>query len=331
MKLKITLNNLLEMFEEFQLQTGILSQVNGFETTFRLPQQLGTSLMRHWHLRDGLDLYLQTYQLTETVSFESITKCSMFGLSYCLSGITEIIVDRSHSNLKICPGSCLSIQMTEAHSSVQIPANQPICLVDIAVSPDILQTFIADELDLFPSGFRRYLHGFNIFDWQQSTIEPETNAILDRILNCPYQGATQRLYLEGNVLELVAFQLDRLKVIPAESNQKYLKSDDIDRIYQARSILIQNSYHPPSLLALAHQVGLNDYKLKQGFRQVFGTTAFGCLQQHRMEQARQLLETKQISVEIAAHTVGYASLSSFHRAYKKHFGVNPGTYRNGYR
>ncbi len=330
MKLKITLNNLLEIFEQFQSETGMPSQLNGCETTFRLPQQFGTSLMRHWHLRQGLDLYIQNYQLTEPIVFESNNYYSIFGLSYSISGTTEMLVDRSRFGLEIRPGSCLSIQMTEAQSSVQIPAHHSICIVDIAIVPDLIQTFIADELDLFPSEIRRYLHGFDSFNWQQSATTTETISTLNQILNCPYQGATQQLYLEGKVLELIAFQLNQLKLIQARSSQKCLKSDDIERIYQARAILLQNSQHPPSLLALAHQVGLNDYKLKQGFRQVFGTTAFGCLHQYRMEQARQLLETKHLPVEIAAYTVGYASLSSFYRAYKKHFGVNPGTYRNGH-
>ncbi len=331
MKLKITLDNLLEMFEQLQFETGIPYQVNGLETTFSLPQQFGRSLIRHWHLRDGLDLYVQNYQLTETIIFESNIQYSLFGLSYCISGATEIVLNRSRLTLEIRPGSCLSIQMAEAESTVQIPVLEPICIVDIAIAPDLIQTFIADELDLFPSEIRRYLHGFDSFNSQQSATTTETISTLNQILNCPYQGATQQLYLEGKVLELIAFQLNQLKLIQARSSQKCLKSDDIDRIYQARAILMQNSQHPPSLLALAHQVGLNDYKLKQGFRQVFATTVFGCLHQYRMEQARQLLETKQLSVEIAAQTVGYASLSSFHRAYKKHFGVNPGTYRNGHR
>lgn len=331
LKLKVTLNNLLEIFEQFQSETGMPYQLNGCETTFRLPQQLGMSLMRHWHLRDGLDLYIQNYQLTEPIVFESTNYYSMFGLSYSISGTTEMLFDRSRFGLEIRPGSCLSIQMTAAQSSVQIPAHQPICIVDIAISPNLIQTFIANEIDLFSLEIRRYLQGFDSFYWQHTATTAETTTTLNQILNCPYQGATQQLYLEGKVLELVAVQLNQLKLIQAGSSRKYLKSDDIDRIYQAREILIQNSQHPPSLLALAHQVGLNDYKLKQGFRQVFGTTAFGCLHQYRMEQARQLLETQKIPVEIAAHTVGYASLSSFHRAYKKHFGINPGTYRNGHR
>ncbi|MDZ7960171.1 MAG: hypothetical protein RMY34_20195 [Aulosira sp. DedQUE10] len=43
--------------------------------------------------------------------------------------------------------------------------------------------------------------------------------------------------------------------------------------------LVYNLEFTPSLITLARIVGLNDYKLKQGFQQVFNTTVFGYLQQ----------------------------------------------------
>lgn len=87
---------------------------------------------------------------------------------------------------------------------------------------------------------------------------------------------------------------------------------------------------PPSLLALARQVGLNDFKLKRGFRQVFGTTAFGYLHDQRMERARQLLEERRFNVTEVACTVGYANPSHFAAAFKRKFGVNPGAYSRDY-
>ena len=66
------------------------------------------------------------------------------------------------------------------------------------------------------------------------------------------------------------------------------------RIHQAKDILIRQIDNPPSLLSLARQVGINDFKLKQGFRQVFGTTVFGYLHSHRMERAAQLLQGNHI-------------------------------------
>ncbi|NJK75120.1 MAG: helix-turn-helix transcriptional regulator [Microcoleus sp. SU_5_6] len=90
---------------------------------------------------------------------------------------------------------------------------------------------------------------------------------------------------------------------------------------------MSNIESPPSLLELAKKAGINDYKLKIGFREVFGTTVFGYLRNQRMEQARQLLLEQQMNVSEVAQTVGYASLSQFSTAFKHYFGITPKTYQ----
>ena len=105
-----------------------------------------------------------------------------------------------------------------------------------------------------------------------------------------------------------------------------LKSDDIERIHQARKILLQQLDNPPSLLSLARQVGLNDCALKRGFRQVFGETTFGYLHNHRMETARQLLIEGEVNITEAARHVGFANRSYFAAAFRKKYGVAPSEY-----
>lgn len=83
---------------------------------------------------------------------------------------------------------------------------------------------------------------------------------------------------------------------------------------------------PPSLINLARQVGLNDCTLKRGFRQVFGKTAFGYLHDYRLEQARQLLQERELNISEVAHTIGFASRSYFAAAFRKKFGVSPRDY-----
>ncbi|MDF5721948.1 MAG: AraC family transcriptional regulator, partial [Rhizonema sp. PD37] len=96
----------------------------------------------------------------------------------------------------------------------------------------------------------------------------------------------------------------------------------------AREILLKNLDNPPSLIQLARQVGLNDRKLKLGFRYCFGTTVFGYLHDYRMELAHKLLIEKNMNVTQVARKVGYASLSSFHHAFRKKFAVNPKSFHS---
>lgn len=126
------------------------------------------------------------------------------------------------------------------------------------------------------------------------------------------------------MLELLALRLEEVRQPNQRTvTKRALKPDDLDRIHCAREILHQRIIDPPSLMELARLVGLNDYKLKVGFKQIFGTTVFGHLKRYRLERARQLLQERQISIAAAAESVGYSSQGHFAAAFRKQFGIYP--------
>jgi len=161
---------------------------------------------------------------------------------------------------------------------------------------------------------------------------PQTREVLQQMLDCPFEGVIRRLYLESKVLELVALRLAQPPAQPISNGRRTagfaaLGEEDAERVRQAAGIFETDLAAPPSLLALARQVGLNDYKLKAGFRQVFGTTAFGYLHERRMEEARSLLEEGALNVGEVALAVGFSDHSSFSAAFKKRFGLKPSSLR----
>ncbi len=186
--------------------------------------------------------------------------------------------------------------------------------VDIHLkSSDFLNSFIIDNSKKFPKILTDLMEGNSKESFfETNIITPEMYLPLEQIINCPFQGMTKYIYLEAKCLELIALKLEQLRQNRQDiTKSDVLKKDDIERIHAAKVILIKNINNPPSLIELARQVGLNDYKLKIGFHQVFGTTAFGYLHQYRMELSRQLLLERQMSIQEVARTVGYANHGCF--------------------
>ncbi|KEQ27710.1 helix-turn-helix transcriptional regulator [Paenibacillus tyrfis] len=95
----------------------------------------------------------------------------------------------------------------------------------------------------------------------------------------------------------------------------------------ANDILSRMWKEPPGLLELARMAGLNDYKLKLGFKELFGTTVFGYVCALRMNEARSLLEQGKVNVSEAAGMVGYHNLSHFSLLFRKTLGYNPSEIR----
>ena len=211
----------------------------------------------------------------------------------------------------------------------QVSKGERLLKVDIHLEPSqLFNNFIADGLELFPSELQQVVTGENSHFYGEICANNSAMKLaLTQILNCPFTGVTKKLYLESKCLELIALKLDQLtKDTSKTSSENILKADDIVRIHQASNILIDRLQHPPSLSELSRQVGLNDRKLKQGFQQVFGTTVFGYLHEYRMTMAMKSLIQGNTSIDRVIRSVGYASRSSFSRAFKQRFGASPRNY-----
>ncbi|TFV78662.1 AraC family transcriptional regulator [Bradyrhizobium frederickii] len=149
-------------------------------------------------------------------------------------------------------------------------------------------------------------------------------ALVAQITNCPIRGPERELYLCGKAMQLVAVAISScISEAVCDAN---LASRDIERIRRARDILVATMSEPPSLDALAQQVGLNVRKLSAGFRSLYGASVFGFLQEYRLEQAYQLISTGEMSVSQAAFHVGYGA-AHFATIFRKRFGVSPSRLR----
>lgn len=84
---------------------------------------------------------------------------------------------------------------------------------------------------------------------------------------------------------------------------------------------------PPTLSEVARSVGLNEYKLKRGFKETFGTTVFSYLTEQRLESAKRLLLDTDKTASEVGFELGYATAQHFHHAFKNRFGVTPNSMR----
>lgn len=154
-------------------------------------------------------------------------------------------------------------------------------------------------------------------------LAPELVTIIQSVAKCRYSGGLKRLYLLSKCIELLVLQAEssgRNQFL----NYKYVKTNhDLDCIMHARDYVMEHLLDPPSLSDLSRIIGINEYKLKRGFKDVFGNTVFGFLSDARLGVAlNELTELKKSAGQIAAD-LGYSSLQHFSFAFKKKFGKSP--------
>lgn len=144
----------------------------------------------------------------------------------------------------------------------------------------------------------------------------------DLVKASAYNDKLQVLYLESKLLDLVYTTINGIQATPKNSSV-YLSSKDVECLNNAKQILINNMKNPPSLKELAYKSAINEFKLKKGFKELFGNTVFGYLQEFRLNEAKALLESNEINIGEASSLVGYKSISHFSKIFKEHFGVTP--------
>ncbi|WP_222539056.1 helix-turn-helix transcriptional regulator [Pedobacter polysacchareus] len=168
--------------------------------------------------------------------------------------------------------------------------------------------------------FTRDIQNVIFFSEQHLHISPEINAILNGLENSAHTGFCKRLFLESKVIELLAIkisQLEQQQPIPR------LKQEEMDKMQEAREILIQHIDAPFSLRTLAHMVGTNEFNLKKQFKAAYGTTVYGYLNQYKMEQAKAMLLQGDARVSEVSEKMGYKHATHFTSAFKKYFGYLP--------
>jgi AraC-like DNA-binding protein len=236
-------------------------------------------------------------------------------------------------------GSAVFLTGSDVRAAYDMPAGQRLRALELALTPGLVRRLLDDPaaapLPAEPPadilrGLLRAAEGAGAGLYAAGgAIAPAASLALEQVARCSLTGALRRLYLEGKAFELLALALAP-PAAPARAStrrRRPLRPDDAVRVRRARDALDQRLEDPPSLVALARQVGLNDFKLKQAFKQVFGTTVYGYVHGQRMDRARRLLEARDVSVTEAAGAVGYTNMSHFAAAFRRRFGVRPSDLR----
>lgn len=86
---------------------------------------------------------------------------------------------------------------------------------------------------------------------------------------------------------------------------------------------------PWTLSSLAHEVGMSRSSLAERFTAYVEVPPMQYLTRWRLQLAAGLLQGGTVGVSGAAAAVGYRSEAAFHRAFKRHVGASPGSWRRG--
>jgi AraC-like DNA-binding protein len=106
-----------------------------------------------------------------------------------------------------------------------------------------------------------------------------------------------------------------------------LNDYDIVCLDTAKNLIEKNLHFHYTIQELAKEIGMNEWKLKKGFKQVFGMGPFEYLVNARMEKAKSLLSETKKSLKQIARSLGYKYPNNFITAFEKKFEQSPANFK----
>lgn len=271
-------------FQGFRI--GYSKLVQGQETRYRITNTID-SIKIYFNLKgDTLFKYKQFKQPYQV-------KASQYNLLYSVDLDTDVVHFSDVSEI-------LSLQLDKDH--------------------------LASLLDATNHPFSRFTSQLlggqaQMFSKSWNTIDVAVQKCLHDIVYNEHVGDLKKLYLHSRIYELIFLLAN------ATSNEKQeayvIRSRERERLEFLRDYINEHYHLPLSLKLLCNLCEMNEFKLKNGFKQLFGTPVFDYVIHCRLEQARRLLLQKDKNVSDVAYEVGYSSPEYFSRAFKKRYGYRP--------
>lgn len=190
---------------------------------------------------------------------------------------------------------------------------------ELAEGSNALQNFIkkVDQekpASLFPDGL---------------PITPQMMGILLEIKKCKLEGFYRDYYIKSRILNLLLliFEFAKDKKEPETKNKSSITTVEINKLMDIKDFIEGNLKSFYTIEQLSLKFGINEFKLKNGFKELFGDGVFHYASKLRMKEALYLLKNSDFSIKEIAYHLGYSSPSSFNVAFKNEIGMGPSYYR----
>jgi AraC-like DNA-binding protein len=248
---------------------------------------------------------------------------SFIQFHFCLKGNAKFIFNEDRYALEVSEESSLLLYNTLLDLPLNLELGPGSWLVSIVMTIQKFHSLFSTEADYIPflsddNKEKKY--------YSQESVSPAIAVILSQIMNYNLHPSIKELYIKGKVYELISLYFNKSDAASIEQCPFLADEENVQRIREAKEIIISRMSEPPTLAELSEEIGLSLKKLKEGFKQIYGDSVFSFLFDHKMEYARKMLETGQHNVNEVGLRVGYSTASHFIAAFKKKYGTTPKKY-----
>ncbi|MFW2599988.1 helix-turn-helix domain-containing protein [Aliarcobacter butzleri] len=294
------------------ISSNLNSKKNIIKNSF--PLEIGTDYMEKIYIQDGFLFSKTNYNIEKPIFLEAKQEERKFVITISLKGNTTYINSQDKKIIPFKEGFT-TISMFENTQGFREFKDKQINQIRLILSESFLRRNFQKSL------VEKYFfnkQNLQLIDFRLTSIQSQF--LLNDILNCSLVGELANIYKQGKIFELLSLEISKL-----QKNEDDIFLDDYDRsaILKAKEILLDNIQNPPSIVGLAKMVHLSEVKLKRGFKQIYKTSPYQLLVSHKMNLAKNMLESGEYNINEIALQVGYKFANNFTNAFYKEFKIRP--------
>ncbi|MGK9120276.1 MULTISPECIES: helix-turn-helix domain-containing protein [Sphingobacteriaceae] len=268
-------------------------------------------------------LMLETYfSIRKKVTDQFIVEGEHIQLSFFLNGKSRMMEPLQDSSCDLDIGIMRRNYFKDYHRNFDMRGGNEVNYVAIYLSSDFFRKLVEKEHwaakdSLVQRVLKRDESGSND---EICAISLPVLKILQELFRSTYDGLHQRYFIELKLKELLF--LSYVEHTQLDTTYKGLENTLYSTLEKVKAYLTTHFDNPPTIKQLSRMFSLNELKLKQGFKNLYGTTIYAYVIHLRMQQAEKML-LEDYSVNEMSSILGYRSVSHFISTYKKHFGYTP--------
>ncbi|SEW52790.1 AraC family transcriptional regulator [Chitinophaga arvensicola] len=243
-------------------------------------------------------------------------------LHFCIKGGRKSGIPVSNRHFYVPAQHHNIYYFTAGEGYIDFKAGQSMEFIDICLDADYVERLCAIHQHAF-SALLEALRSQQFYQLNTTPmlITPGISQQLTQILHCNTSRQLKRAIFDNKMAGLMLLQLEQAQV--KKHLPSFTTAEDLEKLEAARNLLILHHHAPPSLQQLARKVGINDNKLKKGFREVYHNTVMGYLTDYKMGLALEMLSSGEHSISDVCYQLGYKSVAHFSRLFKKKCNMNP--------
>ena len=285
-------------------------------------KRINKSTAQGIEIEAGFFLLINKNDTDQTQVLAKEIDCSFIQIHFCMHESVKLLFNEGKYGIDILASKSLLLYNPEQDLPMNVELASGAQLISVLISIEKLHTFFTPE-----AGIIHFLNDENKDKkfYSDKAIAANESIVLSQIISHKVQPTMEKLYLKAKIYELLSLYFQPKS--DSANNCPYLEEEEnVEKIRQAKRIIIERMAEPPTLKELAEEIELPLAYLKDGFKQIYGDTVFNFLWEYKMEYARRMLNTKKYNVSEVSFEVGYSTASHFIAAFKKKFGITPKKY-----